>query len=81
MSLLTYKHNTSDKLNPSACMCYGKAGGICHAASDDIVYLLKSCAFILTIQAQVIIGQNKAIHNRFFAVNSLMINCERRETG
>ncbi|MBO4900094.1 MAG: GNAT family N-acetyltransferase [Lachnospiraceae bacterium] len=32
MFLLTYKHNVS------ACRCYEKAGGICNAASDDIVF-------------------------------------------
>ena len=26
-------------------------------------------------------GQNKAIRNRIIPVNSLMIHCERRETG
>ena len=35
MFLLTYKHNAS------ACRCYEKAGGICNAASDDIVFAFK----------------------------------------
>ena len=28
----------TNKRNASACRCYGKAGGICHAAADDIVF-------------------------------------------
>ena len=35
MFLLTYKHNAS------ACRCYEKAGGICNAASDDIVFAFR----------------------------------------
>ena len=35
MFLLTHKHNAS------ACRCYQKAGGICSAASDDIVFTFK----------------------------------------
>ena len=35
MFLLTNKHNAS------ACRCYEKAGGICNAASDDIVFAFK----------------------------------------
>ena len=35
MFLLTHKHNAS------ACRCYKKAGGICNAASDDIVFVFK----------------------------------------
>ena len=35
MFLLTNQHNVS------ACRCYEKAGGICHAASDDIVFEFK----------------------------------------
>ena len=35
MFLLTHKHNAS------ACRCYAKAGGICNAASDDIVFVFR----------------------------------------
>ena len=35
MFLLTNKHNVS------ACRCYEKAGGICNAASDDIVFAFR----------------------------------------
>ena len=35
MFLLTHKHNVS------ACRCYGKAGGISDAASDDIVFVFR----------------------------------------
>ena len=35
MFLLTHKHNVS------ACRCYEKAGGICNAASDDIVFAFR----------------------------------------
>ena len=35
MFLLTNKHNAS------ACRCYEKAGGICDAASDDIVFVFR----------------------------------------
>ena len=31
----------TSKYNASACGCYEKAGGICDAASDDIVYVFK----------------------------------------
>ena len=31
----------TNKRNASACRCYGKAGGICDAASDDIVFVFR----------------------------------------
>jgi len=31
----------TNKRNASACRCYGKAGGICNAASDDIVFAFR----------------------------------------
>ena len=38
-------------------------------------------AVMILMGAPVITGQNKTIRDRIIRMNSLIINCERRETG